>query len=121
MIRYWSSLLSLSESLLRSCQQNSAISPSASISYISSFKSSDSYYRQEIIGALATHIGSGVEAEMNVALNVLLKLVKSSVSSVAVYSVFVKGILDYLDNLNLYQIRTLFDIFSLLAITVTQI
>lgn len=58
---------------------------------------------------------------MNVALNVLLKLVKFDVSSVAVYSVFVKGILDYLDNLNLYQIRTLFDIFSLLALTVTEL
>lgn len=55
---------------------------------------------------------------MNIALNVLLNLVKSNVTSVAVYSVFVKGILDYLDNLNLSQIRTLFDIFSLLALTV---
>lgn len=55
---------------------------------------------------------------MNIALNVLLNLVKYDVNSVAVYSVFVKGILDYLDNLNLYQIRTLFDIFSLLALTV---
>ncbi|KAI7888348.1 Fanconi anaemia protein FANCD2, partial [Mucor mucedo] len=120
LLGYWSTLLSLSESLLRSCQQVSAISPCASTLYISSFKSSDVYYRQEIIGALVTHIGSGVEAEMNVALNVLLKLVKFNVSSVAVYSVFVKGILDYLDNLNLYQIRTLFDIFSLLALTVTR-
>lgn len=55
---------------------------------------------------------------MNIALNVLLNIVKYDVNSVAVYSVFVKGILDYLDNLNLYQIRTLFDIFSLLALTV---
>ncbi|GAA5812259.1 hypothetical protein MFLAVUS_005709 [Mucor flavus] len=117
LLGYWGVLLSLSESLLRSCQQMNAISPCASTLYVSSFKSSDVYYRQEIIGALVTHIGSGVEAEMNVALNVLLQLVKFDVSSVAVYSVFVKGILDYLDNLNLYQIRTLFDIFSLLALT----
>lgn len=93
------------------------LSPCASTLYITSFKSADVYYRQEIIGALVTHIGSGIEAEMNVALNVLLKLVKHNVSKVAVYSVFVKGILDYLDNLNVYQIRTLFDIFSLLALT----
>ncbi|KAI8054183.1 Fanconi anaemia protein FancD2 nuclease-domain-containing protein, partial [Gilbertella persicaria] len=114
---YWSVLLSLSESLLRSCQQNNVISPCASTLYITCFKSTDVYYRQEIVGALVTHIGSGVEAEMNVALNVLLQLVKTNVSQVAVYSVFVKGILDYLDNLNVYQIRTLFDIFSLLALT----
>ncbi|OBZ85627.1 Fanconi anemia group D2 protein [Choanephora cucurbitarum] len=114
---YWSTILSLSESILRSSQQNQLLSPCASTLYTASFKAADVYYRQEIIGALVTHIGSGIEAEMNVALNVLLKLVKHNVSQVAVYSVFVKGILDYLDNLNVYQIRTLFDIFSLLALT----
>lgn len=115
---YWSTILSLAESLLRASQQNNTLSSCASVMYISAFKSTDAYYRQEIIGALVTHIGSGVEVEMDVALNVLLELVKTDVSSVVVYSVFVKGILDYLDNLNEYQIRTLFDIFSLLALTV---
>ncbi|KAL7326472.1 hypothetical protein PS15p_208812 [Mucor circinelloides] len=114
---YWSTILSLAESLLRASQQNNTLSPCASVMYISAFKSTDAYFRQEIIGALVTHIGSGVEVEMNVALNVLLELVKTDVSSVVMYSVFVKGILDYLDNLNEYQIRTLFDIFSLLALT----
>jgi Fanconi anemia group D2 protein len=117
--RYWNTILSLSESVLRLCQQYNVISPCASILYISSFKSTDAYYKQEVIGALVTHIGSGVEAEMNVALNVLLQLVKSNVNSVIAYSVFIKGILDYLDNLNVSQIRTLFDIFSLLALTVS--
>ncbi|ORE04580.1 hypothetical protein BCV72DRAFT_210971 [Rhizopus microsporus var. microsporus] len=116
---YWNAILSLSESLLRSCQQNGIISPCASTLYISSFKVCDSYYRQEIIGSLVTHIGSGVEAEMSIALNVLLHLAKSDVSSVTVYSVFIKGILDYLDNLSLYQIRILFDVFSLVALTVS--
>ncbi|KAL9550499.1 hypothetical protein MBANPS3_004705 [Mucor bainieri] len=114
---YWSTILSLAESLLRASQQNNTLSPCASVMYISAFKSTDAYYRQEIVGALVTHIGSGVDVEMDVALNVLLELVKTDVSSVVVYSVFVKGILDYLDNLNEYQIRTLFDIFSLLALT----
>lgn len=115
---YWGTILSLAESLLRASQQNNTLSPCASVMYISAFKSTDAYFRQDIIGALVTHIGSGVEVEMNVALNVLLELVKTDVSSVVMYSVFVKGILDYLDNLNEYQIRTLFDIFSLLALTV---
>lgn len=57
---------------------------------------------------------------MNVALDVLLRLVKADVKSVIAYNVFIKGILDYLDNLNVYQIRTLFDIFSILALTVSQ-
>ncbi|KAI8640920.1 Fanconi anaemia protein FANCD2, partial [Parasitella parasitica] len=118
---YWGTVLSLAESLLRASQQNSTLSPCASAMYISAFKSTDAYYRQEIIGALVTHIGSGVEVEMNVALNVLLELVKTDVSSVVIYSVFIKGILDYLDNLNEFQIRTLFDIFSLLALTVSDV
>ncbi|KAI7899702.1 Fanconi anaemia protein FANCD2 [Cokeromyces recurvatus] len=114
---YWNTILSLSESLLRSCQQFNVISPCASTLYTSSFKSTDAYFRQEIIGALVTHIGSGIEVEMNIALEVLLQLVKTDVCSVIVYNVFIKGILDYLDNLSIYQIRTLFDIFSLLALT----
>ncbi|KAG1448809.1 hypothetical protein G6F56_008838 [Rhizopus delemar] len=114
---YWNSILSLSENLLRSCQQNSTMSPCASVLYTSSFKACDSYYRQEIVGSLVTHFGSGVESEMNIALSILLHLSKSDVSSVTPYGVFIKGILDYLDNLNLGQTRTLFDIFSLIALT----
>lgn len=117
---YWNSILSLSENLLRSCQQNSTMSPCASVLYTSSFKACDSYYRQEIVGSLVTHIGSGVESEMNIALSILLHLSKSDVSSVTPYGVFIKGILDYLDNLNLGQTRTLFDIFSLIALTVSD-
>ncbi|KAI8991035.1 Fanconi anaemia protein FancD2 nuclease-domain-containing protein, partial [Mycotypha africana] len=115
---YWNTLLTLAESLLRSCQQNNSISSCAAALYLSLFQSADAYYRQEIIGALVTHIGSGIEAEINTALDVLLKLVQMNASNVIGYSVFIKGILEYLDNLNEHQIRTLFDIFSLLALTV---
>ncbi|KAI9258492.1 Fanconi anemia protein FancD2 nuclease-domain-containing protein [Sporodiniella umbellata] len=117
---YWNAILSLSENLLRSCHQNNKLSPCASILYTSAFIACDSYYKQEIIGSLVTHIGSGVETEMNIALNILLYLAKLDVSSVTTYGVFIKGILDYLDNLNLYQIRTLFDVFSLIALTVSN-
>lgn len=118
--RYWNTVLNLAENLLRSSQQHSVISPSASVLYISAFKSTDVYYKQEIIGALVTHIGSGIEVEINVALEVLLHLVKADVNSVIPYNVFIKGILDYLDNLSIYQNRTLFDIFSILALTVSK-
>lgn len=55
---------------------------------------------------------------MDAALDVLLHLSENDVNNMAVYDVFIKGILDYLDNLSLSQIRTLFNIFSLLALTV---
>ncbi|KAG2226033.1 hypothetical protein INT45_002499 [Circinella minor] len=109
---YWNTILSLSESLLRSSQQDSVVIPCSSALYISSFKSSDAYYRQEIIGSLVTHIG-----KMDVALDILLHLAQNDVDNMAVYGVFIKGILDYLDNLTLSQIRILFNIFSLLSLT----
>ncbi|KAI7882271.1 hypothetical protein K492DRAFT_145306 [Lichtheimia hyalospora FSU 10163] len=54
---------------------------------------------------------------MDAALDVLLHLAETDVNNMALYDVFIKGILDYLDNLSLPQIRTLFNIFSLLALT----
>ena len=65
-----------------------------------------------------THVGSGVKEEMDVALQVLLVLAQELPSTLATYSVFLTGILDYLDNLSLAQIRMLFDVFNLLAIKV---
>ena len=57
--------------------------------------------------------------EMDVALDILLHLAQTDVDNMAVYDVFIKGILDYLDNLTLSQIRILFNIFSLLSLTVS--
>lgn len=56
---------------------------------------------------------------MDVALDVLLDLAQTNVAMVAAYNVFIKGVLDYLDNLTLAQTRTLFDIFSILALKVS--
>lgn len=55
---------------------------------------------------------------MDIALDILLRLVQQDVKSMIVYSVFIKGVLDYLDNLSLSQMRVLFDIFSILALKV---
>ncbi|KAI8343466.1 Fanconi anaemia protein FANCD2 [Chlamydoabsidia padenii] len=115
---YWPSILSLSENLLRASHQLSVLAPCSQALYIHAFQVCDSYNRQEIIGALVTHIGSGSAVEMDVALDVLLDLAQKNAAMVAVYNVFIKGVLDYLDNLTLSQTRTLFDIFSILALKV---
>ncbi|KAI8384781.1 Fanconi anaemia protein FANCD2 [Radiomyces spectabilis] len=118
---YWNTILSLSDSVLRSSRQNHAIVPCSSTLYVHSFIASNAHYQLEIIGSLVTHIGSGeISFLKNVALNVLLQLVKFDVERVSEYAVFIKGILDYLDNLSLGQIRVLFDIFSIMALTVRQ-
>ncbi|XP_059796292.1 Fanconi anemia group D2 protein isoform X3 [Balaenoptera ricei] len=69
----------------------------------------------EVIGALVTHICSGNEAEVDTALDVLLELVLLNPSAMRLNAVFVKGILDYLDNMSPQQIRKLFYILSTLA------
>ncbi|XP_049572170.1 Fanconi anemia group D2 protein isoform X11 [Orcinus orca] len=70
---------------------------------------------KEVIGALVTHICSGNEAEVDTALDVLLDLVVLNPSAMRLNAVFVKGILDYLDNMSPQQIRKLFYILSTLA------
>lgn len=58
--------------------------------------------------------------EMDTALDCLLSLSRHDVNAMVTYGVFIKGILDYLDNLSLSQIRTLFTVYSLLALAVSE-
>ncbi|KAG9294638.1 hypothetical protein G9A89_008117 [Geosiphon pyriformis] len=116
LLEYFNSILSLSEVLLRTTKQQALIARSACTLYRSSFKVFEAYHRQEIVGSLVTHIGSGSPIEVNSALSVLLYLVEEDSEKMNRFSIFVKGILDYLDNLTVDQIRILFDIFSLLAL-----
>ncbi|KAI8093433.1 Fanconi anaemia protein FANCD2 [Halteromyces radiatus] len=113
---YWNTILVLAENLLRFSHQQNFLASCSKALYTNAFRVCDAYHRQEIIGALVTHIGSGSTSEMDVALEVLYDLAKTDVTAVAVYNVFIKGILDYLDNLTISQTRTLFDIFSILAL-----
>ncbi|MBZ3875294.1 Fanconi anemia group D2 protein [Sciurus carolinensis] len=69
----------------------------------------------EAVGALVTHVCSGNETEVDTALDVLLALTGLNPSAMRLNAVFVKGILDYLDNLSPQQIRKLFYILSMLA------
>ena len=113
---YFNSILSLSESLLRSSQQQSVIAPIACALYLSSFKAFDAYHRQEVVGSLVTHIGSGSQTEVNSAMSVLLHIVREDTQKMSRFTIFIKGILDYLDNLTIDQIQILFEILSNLAL-----
>jgi hypothetical protein len=75
----------------------------------------DAPHRQEIIGNLITHIGSGSMEEANVALDELHALVIHNAATVLPYHEWVKGILDYLSTLNDNQIRLVYTIFARLA------
>ncbi|OWK02410.1 FANCD2 [Cervus elaphus hippelaphus] len=107
------SILSLAQSLLNSLDQS--IISFGSLLYRYSFMFFDTYCQQEVIGALVTHVCSGNEVEVDAALDILLELVVLSPSAMRMNAVFVKGILDYLDNMSPQQIRKLFCILSTLA------
>ncbi|XP_038553843.1 Fanconi anemia group D2 protein isoform X1 [Micropterus salmoides] len=110
---YFPSILALAQSLLRS--PDPSMVPFGGHMYRHSFTAFDSYCQQEVVGSLVTHVCSGVGGEVDMALELLCGLVTEKPSEVALYAVFVKGILDYMDNLTPQQIRRLFHLLSRLA------
>ncbi|XP_013364551.1 PREDICTED: Fanconi anemia group D2 protein isoform X2 [Chinchilla lanigera] len=107
------SILLVAQSLFHS--QDQSITLFASLLYKYSFRIFDTYCQQEVVGALVTHVCSGNEAEVDAALDVFLELTILDPSAMRLNAVFVKGLLDYLDNMSPQQIRKLFHILSTLA------
>ena len=70
---------------------------------------------QEVIGTLVTHIGSGLPAEVDHALDILATLVETHRPEMDRFAVLIKGVLDYLEHLSMGQIRRLYSILSVLA------
>ncbi|XP_077054270.1 Fanconi anemia group D2 protein isoform X2 [Siphateles boraxobius] len=110
---YFPSILALAQGLLRS--SDSCVVPFGGHMYKQSFTAFDSYCRQEVVGSLVTHACSGVSGEVDVALELLCELVSQRPAEMSQFTVFVKGILDYMDNLTSQQIRQLFHLLSRLA------
>ncbi|KAJ3071955.1 Fanconi anemia group D2 protein [Podochytrium sp. JEL0797] len=111
--RYFPYLLSLCETLTR---EGSIYHPVVSPMYTSSFLVFDAHNRQQLIGCLIAHIGSGVQHEIDCALAILLELTVVRPGAVLKFGIFVKGLLDYLDQLTINQIRVLYEIFASLAL-----
>uniref|UniRef100_A0A3B3BYC4 FA complementation group D2 n=1 Tax=Oryzias melastigma TaxID=30732 RepID=A0A3B3BYC4_ORYME len=112
-VRYFSSVLALAQSLLRS--PDPGLVAFGGHMYRCSFTLFDSYCHQEVVGSLVTHVCSGADGEVDMALELLCGLVTEKPSEMSLYAVFVKGILDYMDNLTSQQIRKLFHLLSRLA------
>ncbi|KAJ1980730.1 hypothetical protein H4R34_002347 [Dimargaris verticillata] len=107
---HFSTLLSLAESLMRLGTTNARVASAAHEMYQACFAIFDVYHRQEVVGALVTHIGSGDPGEVDTALAALLAITQRSTMHVKPFLVFIKGLLDYLDNLTMAQLRLLFTI-----------
>ncbi|KAI0237248.1 Fanconi anemia group D2 protein [Lamellibrachia satsuma] len=110
---YFPAVLSLAETLLRSPEP--VISHFASAIYRHAFLTFDVYGRQEVVGNLVTHIGSGSPGEVEGSLDILARLIETDVQKMVPFAVFVKGVLDYLDQLTTAQIRKLYSMLSVLG------
>lgn len=78
---------------------------------------SDDFSRQEILGNIVSHTGGGDSATVNAALDVLVLLARDHSAALRPFAVFIKGILDYLDNLKPHHIRKLFSVLSMISIS----
>eukprot|EP01134_Creolimax_fragrantissima_P006799 CFRG6799T1 len=87
----------------------------ASHFYYKSFCHMDKQSQQQVISALVTHIGSMCTHEIDSAMDTLLAICTDFGSKAIVYAVYIKGILDYVDNLSLEQVRKLFLILAVLT------
>lgn len=110
---YFTSVLIWAEVLLRSPQP--IIGGYARSIYKQAFVAFDAYCQQEIVGNLVTHIGSGYPSEIESSLDILTELITEQNKLMAPFAVFIKGVLDYIDNLNMTQIRKLYRMLGCLA------
>ncbi|KAJ1929948.1 hypothetical protein IWQ60_000752 [Tieghemiomyces parasiticus] len=111
---HFPTLLAIAEHLMRGGGARPALAEAALGLYRACFSVFDAYYRQEVVGALVTHVGSGDRAETDTALAALLAITEHDPVGMRPYAVFVRGILDYIDNLRLDQVRLLFGILGAL-------
>ncbi|XP_015929151.1 Fanconi anemia group D2 protein [Parasteatoda tepidariorum] len=110
---YAKELLKIAELLLRAFEP--VISSFACCVYMNCFVWFDSFYKQEVIGNLITHVGNKSESEVNSALNTLLTLIRNHTQKMVPYGLFIKNLLDHLGELTLNQIRKVHEMLSILA------
>ncbi|XXG66038.1 hypothetical protein AAC387_Pa05g3593 [Persea americana] len=113
---YFPSFLSVCEYLL-SCKELPA-REFGIFMYMSLFEELvDTYSRQEVLGALVTHIGSGISYEVNSALDTMVLLTAKYSPELLPLSSYINGILDYLEGFNDDNLHKVYEIFSHLALS----
>lgn len=75
----------------------------------------DPSLRQEIVGQLLTHIGSGAPQEAGAGIAQLLQLAEGDPAALQPYVAFVRGLLDHMRGFSATQTRAVFRVFSILA------
>ncbi|GAV74416.1 hypothetical protein CFOL_v3_17896 [Cephalotus follicularis] len=113
---YFPSFLSLTEYLL-ACKEQKAREFGIYL-YSSLFEEyADNYSRQEVLGALVTHVGTGVSFEVSSALETLALLASKYALELIPLSSHVNGILDYLEGFSVENLHKVYEVFSHLALS----
>ncbi|KAM3696898.1 hypothetical protein ACB094_06G074000 [Castanea mollissima] len=113
---YFPLFLSLSECLL-ACKEQKAREFGIHI-YTCLFEEFvDIYSRQEVLGALITHVGSGVTSEVQSALETMTLLASKFAQDLIPLSSHITGILDYLDGFSVENLHKVYEAFSHLALS----
>ncbi|KAL0716629.1 hypothetical protein Bca4012_065951 [Brassica carinata] len=110
------SFISLAEHLL-SCKEEKPREFGSHI-YTRLFEDfADNYSRQEILGALVTHVGSDNEFEVSSVLEMMTVLAKKYAQQLLPFSSHINGILDYLEGFTVENLHKVYEVFSLLALS----
>ncbi|GMI98522.1 Fanconi Anemia D2 [Hibiscus trionum] len=76
----------------------------------------DTYSRQEVLGALVTHVGSAVSFEVSSALQIMTSLATKHARELIPLSSHINGILDYLEGLTVDNLYKVYEVFSRMAL-----
>ena len=92
-----------------------AVGRSMFLHLFTSFEST--YHRQEIVGKLMTHIGSGSKEEIDTALAVFVLMVDDSeyIDLLCPFSAFLRCLIDYVEHLSMGQVRKIFYVLCTMA------
>ncbi|KAI0501331.1 hypothetical protein KFK09_016275 [Dendrobium nobile] len=112
---YFPSFVSLSEYLL-TCKEKQARNLGIHLYTLLFVEFKDTYSRQEVLGALVTHIGSGIAHEVCSALETLIFLTMRYTEDLIPISSHISGILDYMECFQEDNLHKVYEVFSRLAL-----
>nr|XP_017231975.1 PREDICTED: Fanconi anemia group D2 protein isoform X1 [Daucus carota subsp. sativus] len=113
---FFASFLSLSEFLL-ACKEPKAREVAVHMYNCLFEVFADTYSRQEVLGAIVTHMGSGSSFEVDSALDVMILLASKYSQEMLPLSSYISGVLDYLEGFDVQSLHKVYEIFCLLSMS----
>ncbi|XP_076958495.1 uncharacterized protein LOC143634236 isoform X2 [Bidens hawaiensis] len=75
----------------------------------------DTYSRQEVLGSLVTHVGSGITFEVSSALDAMVMLASKYSQELIPICSYITGILDYMEGFSTENLHKVYDVFCYLS------